>query len=54
MRGLLVVRLALLVVMLAAAVLWLLRIVDDVSGPLLVLCPLAIQTYRWELRRAQR
>ena len=52
MRVLLAIRVILLVGMLGCAALWLLRIVDDVSGPLLLLCPLAIFTYRQELRRA--
>jgi hypothetical protein len=54
MRDLVLLRVVLLGAMLALAALWLLRVVADVSGPLLLLCPLTIQTYRWELRRGQR
>jgi hypothetical protein len=51
MRTLIVIRLSLFVAMLSLAALWLLRLIDDVSGPLLLLCPLVIFTYRAELRR---
>ena len=54
MRRLVMLRMVLLSAMLVLAALWLLGVVADVSGPLLLLCPLAIQTYRWELRRGRR
>jgi hypothetical protein len=51
MRILLAIRVILLLGMLGSAALWLLRVVDDVSGPLLLLCPLVVFTYRQEMRR---
>ncbi|HSE45349.1 MAG TPA: hypothetical protein VLA89_08515 [Gemmatimonadales bacterium] len=53
MRVLLAIRVILLLGMLGCAALWLLRVVADVSGPLLLLCPLVVFTYRQELRRAR-
>ena len=51
MRRMIVFRVVLLVAMLSLAALWLTRIVADVSGPLLLLYPILIFTYRAELRR---
>jgi hypothetical protein len=45
-RWLIVVRVLLLVLMLGLAVAWLTGTVEDVSGPLLLACPLVIFTYR--------
>lgn len=53
MRGLLAIRVILLLGMLGCAVLWRLRIVADVPGPLLLLCSLVIITYRQEPRRVR-
>lgn len=52
MRRLLLLRLVLLLALLLLAGLWLTRIVADVSGPVLLLCPLLVLTYRFELRHA--
>jgi hypothetical protein len=41
----------LLLTMLGLAVAWLTGTTDDVSGPLLLVCPLVIFTYRAERRR---
>ena len=51
MRWLLLIRVFLLLTMLGLAVAWLTGTTDDVSGPLLLVCPLVIFTYRAERRR---
>jgi hypothetical protein len=52
MRRLILLRMVLLLALLTLAGLWLTRRVDDVSGPVLLLCPLLVLTYRFEVRHA--
>jgi hypothetical protein len=52
MRRLILLRMVLLLALLTLAGLWLTRVVDDVSGPVLLLCPLLVLTYRLEVRHA--
>jgi hypothetical protein len=47
---LIVIRVLLLVTMFGLAVAWLTGTIEDVSAPLLLVCPLVIFTYRAQLR----